>query len=557
MRNLIFIGFVGLLASTSLIGCSDQPFDDGPAVDPTAPRIHITSPERGTFAGDVDSIEVKGTAIDDTIVASVVVNGVAATVNADGTFSATVPVTAGTNLLHAVAKDAQGNTGKETRAVVAGPTQSLDQIVPQAITASMSAQTFDAIGRGAGNYIESANLTAMVTPLNPVANVGTTNGEPDCLYGQAHVTGVDIGSSTIKLIPQDGGLGIDATLDNIRVTMHLQWAVSCLDGSRDVTITATRVRVGGLFGVGLDFFGAIDFNLTNPNVQVTGFNVNLGGVPQTIIDMLDLDTRLGPVLAYATKKFVTPMLNDSLAGLNETKTIDLLGKQVDITVMPSRVDFDFNGMMIELDTELRAHGDVGEFVLAPNTQPVMDVTQGFQLAVADDAVNQMLTSFWSAKGMELGLDLKTGPYGEVGKLYDRVEIAAKVPPFIDASGGSLKLTVGDLMATFKNGESVATQVAINAHVELKVAADATTGALRLDVGQPVVYVDILDENIDGANALSNAQFEVITSFALSRVVAFGSGAVGAIPLPSAGGVSVKNVSVSQQTGYLVVGGEIQ
>jgi hypothetical protein len=557
MRNLTLLGFVGLLSTHALIGCSDQPFDDGPAIDPTAPRIHITSPERGTFAGDVSSIVVQGTASDDTLVTSVTVNGVAAVVNADGTFQATVPAAVGTMLLHAEAKDAQGNVGKETRAVVAGPTQSLDRVVGSAITASMSAQTFDAIGRGASNYIATADLTALVSGANPVVDMGTTNGQPDCLYGQASITGVDIGSSTIKLIPQSGGLGIDATLDNVRIDAHLQWAVSCVDGSRDVTITASRVHVTGLFGVNLDATGNFDFKLANQNVDITNFNVNLGGVPQTIIDLLDLDTRMGPVLGWATERFVVPMLNNSLAGLNETKTVDLLGKPVDITVMPTSVDFDVTGMLIVLDTEMRAQGDTGEFVLAPNTQPVMDKSQGFQLAVADDAVNQMLTSFWSAKGMEMGLDLKTGPYGDVGKLYDRVELAAKVPPFIDASGGSLKLTVGDLMATFKNGSSVATQVAVNAQVELKVTSDPATGALRLDVGTPTTYVDILDENIDGANALSNAQFEVITSFALSRVVAFGSGAVGAIPLPAAGGVAVKNVSVSEQTGYLVVDGEIQ
>src|SRR5690606_33530074 len=118
-----------------------------------------------------------------------------------------------------------------------------------------------------------------------------------------------------------------------------------------------------------------------------------------------------------------------------------------------------------------------------------------------------------------------GSYGEVGRLYDRVELSAKVPPFLDASDKALRLTVGDLIATFKNGGAVATQVAVNAQVELKVAA-GTDGALRLDVGQPTIHVDVLDENVDGANQLSNAQFEAVSSFALSRVVAFGSSALG-------------------------------
>src|SRR5690606_3439677 len=107
-------------------------------------------------------------------------------------------------------------------------------------------------------------------------------------------------------------------------------------------------------------------------------------------------------------------------------------------------------------------------------------------------------SYWAADGMEVGLDLANGSYGEVGRLYDRVELSAKVPPFIDASGTSLRLTIGDLVATFKNGSAVATQVAVNAQLELAVVA-GQDGALRLDVGAPTIHVDVLDENIDGAN----------------------------------------------------------
>jgi len=550
------------LTATALIfvaAACDNAYDpDAPAIDPTAPKVHITSPARGTFAGAVGAIEVKGTAIDDTAVTSVTVNGVAAVVLTDGTFTASVPVTPGTNLLHAIAKDAQGNTGKETRAVVAGKLSTIDRTITQAITASLSAQTFDAIGRGAGKFIQDASLTSMVTPMNPVVDYGSDNGAPDCLYAQAHITGLDVVKSTVSLAPQAGGLYIDATLEGVRMDTHLQWAVSCLDGSRNVAVGATKIRVRGMFAVGIKPGGEFDIKLQNPNVTVTGFNVDLGGVPQQIIDYLDLDTRMGPIIGWATERFVVPMLNNSLNGLNETKTIDVFGKKIDIALSPNRIEFDVVGAVVMLDSELRAQGDEMSpgFVYVANTLPAMDKSQGFQLAIADDAANQLLSSMWAAKALEVGLDLKTGSYGEVGKLYDRVEITAAVPPYIDATGDGLKMTIGDLIATFKNGESIATQVAINAQVELKVAA-AEGGGIRLDVGAPTVYVDILDENIDGANALSNAQFEAIATFALGRVIAVGSGSVGAIPLPSVGGVSVADVKVSQQTGYLVVDGEVQ
>ena len=542
------------VALLAIVGCADHAYDpDAPAIDPNAPRVHITSPARGTIAGDVKTLTVKGTATDDSNeIASVTVNDVAATVAADGTWTAQVTLAPGTNLLHAIAKDKQGNQGKESRAVVAGPMATLARQVPDAITATLSAQTFDAIGRGAAGFIESGNLMTVVQGMNPVVDVG---GGPDCLYGQASITSMTVGNADILMAPQTGGIFMSGELTNVRIGMHLQWAVSCLDGSRDIVISAQKVGVQGMLRVGIvgrDF----DIRLENQNVQITGFDLQLGGVPGEIVDMLSLDSAMGPILGWATERFVVPMLNKSLAGLNDTKTIDVLGTQVDVDVKPSQISFTNIGGKVLLHTTLRAKQDSGSFVFVPNTLPTMDMSHGFQLAVADDAANQLLTSMWSAKGLDKTLELATGTYGEVGKLYDSVELAVAVPPFVDATDGKLTLTVGDMVASFKNASSVVTQVAINAQVELEVVKGAD-GKLRFDIGTPTVYVDVIDEGIEGSNQLSNAEFEAIASFALTRIVAVGSGSVGAIPLPSVGGVSVTNLNIENQNGYLIVDGEVQ
>lgn len=543
-----------IIALAAAAGCADKAYDpNAPAIDPNAPRIHITSPARGTFAGDVHTVTVTGTATDDTAVTSVTVNGVAATFTTDGTWTAEVPVTAGTNLLHAIATDAQGNAGKESRAVVAGPMANLAQEVPQAITATLSAQTFQAIGKGTAGFLTQGDLAPMVASSNPVWDLG---GGPDCLYVQASITSVTFGKADVTLAPQDGGLWLDVELDQANIGMHLQYAAACVDGSRDITIGASHISVSGNMTVGVagrDF----DIHLDNPNVSITGFNVELGGIPGAIVDMLHLDTAVGPLLGWATEKFVVPMLNKALAGLNSTKTMSVLGTMVDIDMKPSDIQFSSAGAIVILDTSLRAHGDSGQFVFTDNTVPTMDVSHGFQMAVADDAANQLLTSLWSAKALDKTLDLKNGSYGEVGKLYDSVEISAAAPPFVDASDTGLVLTIGDLMATFKNGGSIVTNVAINAQVDLRVSSNAD-GSLHFDVGNPTTYVDVLDDaSVDGANQLSNADFEAITSFALSRVIAVGSGSLAAVPLPSVGGVSLQNLTVAEQTGYLVVDGEVQ
>jgi hypothetical protein len=552
MRNLAIIA-IGL----GLVGCSDNPYDpNGPAIDPNAPRVHITTPTRGTIAGDVQTVTVSGTVSSKNKITSVTVDDVDAVVAEDGTWTATVPVSPGTNLLHAVATDSQHQTGKESRAVVAGPMSKIDMQVPNAITATLSAQTFAAIGKGAGNFITGGDLASMVEAKNPVIDVG---GGPDCLFAQASITSFTVKGANITLKPQTGGLLVDAELDNVLVGMHVDYAVACVNGSRDITVGASHVSVSGNMTVGL-LNGAFDIHLDNPNVSITGLDIELGGLLGQVVDMLDIAGAIGPILGWATEKFVVPMLNKSLAGLNNTKTISVLGAMVDVSVKPSAINFSDAGGLVELDTSLRAHGDnlAPGFVYVPNTLPAMDLSHGFQLAVADDAANQLFASLWAAKALDQVIDLHTGPYGDIGQLYDSVELKASVMPYVDATSGALKLTVGDLMATFRNGEIVATAVAISAEVDLKVTNDPS-GAIRLDVGQPTTYIDVLDDSdgVQGANQLSSSQFEQISSFALSRIIAVGSGSVGAIPLPTIDGVAVTNLTVNEQTGYVVVDGAVQ
>jgi hypothetical protein len=547
-----------LFALIAVAACSDHPYDpDGPAIDPNAPKIHITSPDRGSIAGDVHTIVVTGTASDDTGVASVTVNDVPAALAGDGTWTATIPVVPGTNLIHAIATDAQSNTGKESRSVVAGPMSALAMQVPNALTASLSAQTFDAIGRGAAGYIKTADLEAMIAPANPVIHAGDPDG-PDCLYGQAHITSMTVGDAAVTMAPQAGGLYLDAELSNVKIGMHLQWAVSCLDGSRDITIAASHISVTGNMAIGLTATKDFDIQFDNPNVSLTGFDLELGGIPGEIVDLLHIDTALGPVIGWATEKFVTPMINSSFQSLNTTKTIAVLNSMVDVSVKPSKLDFSAQGAIIQLDTSIRAHGDTGKFVFVDNIVPAMDLSHGFSLAVADDAANQALASMWSAKGLDDTITLNNGSYGDIGTLYDSVSIATMAPPFVDASNpqNGLVLTIGDLMASFKNGAQTTTEAAFNAQVGLKVTT-GSDGTLKFDVGQPTVYVDVLDEGVEGANQLSNAQFEAVSSFALARVISVGSASLGSIPLPAVGGVGVTDLAINPQTGYLVVAGDVQ
>src|SRR3569623_2135650 len=77
-----------ILALAAAAGCADKAYDPtAPAIDPNAPRVHITRPARGSIAGGVPMVTVTGTETDDTAVASVTVNDIPTTLAADGTWT--------------------------------------------------------------------------------------------------------------------------------------------------------------------------------------------------------------------------------------------------------------------------------------------------------------------------------------------------------------------------------------------------------------------------------------------------------------------------------------
>ena len=136
--------------------------------------------------------------------------------------------------------------------------------------------------------------------------------------------------------------------------------------------------------------GAQDANSANAFGIVVGI---LAAAPVPVTQVMPLETKeatgLGKnatkseIIGWATERFVVPMLNKAFNGLNETKTIEVFGKKIDIALSPNKIEFDVVGAIIMLDSELRAQGDQASpgFVFVANTLPAMDKSQGFQLAI--------------------------------------------------------------------------------------------------------------------------------------------------------------------------------
>src|SRR5687767_12935795 len=156
MRNLITLSTGLLLAITAC--------DGGLGTLPEPPVLKITSPQRSLLQNGAGPVMVTGMVTPNSegdAIDKVIVNGVQATVNADGTFQAQVMIKPGATMIQTVARDVDGGEAKDTRAVHAGDLRPNGTPIERAVGAAISKEAFGKIAGAAGTFVENMNIMAM------------------------------------------------------------------------------------------------------------------------------------------------------------------------------------------------------------------------------------------------------------------------------------------------------------------------------------------------------------------------------------------------------------
>ncbi len=518
---------------------------------PALPLLEVTSPARGTMTEGLTTIEVTGTArpgLDGEAVMAVTVNGARAAVAADGSFAVAVALAPGVSFLETLAIDAAGRQEADTRAVVTGTMRPADQMIDNAISAALSAAAFDRLADAAGRLVEESDLGAFVAPFNPVLARGLNNGREDCLYGKVSVRpGLDVTTAAIAVVPVEDGLALDVDLRGLVVPLHARYAAACIGGATDITVRASRARIRGTLAI-MVAGGRFDVRLGTPQVTLEGFNLQASGVPGAVLDLLDLDRATGDVLAWAVERFMAPVLDQALRGVAVgPQQLDILGQTVEVAVTPAGIALDPGGAEIMLDGRLRLIGSDARFVYTDDQVPPARTGAGFELAVSDDTINQALSGFWSAGALSVR---RAEPLG----MYDGVVLEALLPPLVSAAGdGSLRVAMGDLMVDFQAGGDTLTRVAFNLELTLRVEPNPSyNGAARLTIGMDRLTANVLSNS----TGVADDQLETIFPGVARIMVDTLAPILGGIPLPSVYGISVTDLRVGGDQGYVTVAGDL-
>lgn len=547
MRNLLLATSLALLGTA----CTDS---IGELKDP--PVLQVTSPQRSFIRDHAGTVLVTGTVapnVDGTPVSKVMVNNVPATINADGSWMATIDVKPGATLIHTEAVDADGGKATDTRSIEAGELRMPGANVENALTTAISTNAFAKIANAAGSLIQTMDFKPMLEPMNPVMHSGDESGE-DCLFARLYIDDFTMQDATITLVPVAGGLSFSAKLDGVDVPGRARYAVACVSGSNTVRVQASSVLIKGTLLVTPDGMNGFATELANPTVQLTGLDISASGLPGTVLDMLPLDSLIQYLAPIAAKMFMGPMVNKALGGLAGPKQLMVLGKTITVEVSPTDVSFDTDGGLVTLDMKMLIAGTENSqgFVFTDNGYPSMDPGNGLQLGLADDLANSALSQLVATGMLNLHMPVQGGT-------FDGSDIAMTSPPMIsaDPSSGMMRLVLPDMISTFTQSGAPVGRAAINATVDLKVSPAENGAAIAIELGTPEIHADTLTD-IENQTLLTDEDLSRAVELTLDSQLASVATLLASIPLPALpAGIVMKDMSVSADDGYVMMKGALQ
>ena len=534
-----------LAGVTACASSSSQPGNDAP------PVLQVTSPARGATV-DGATLTVTGTATGGAGL-TVTVDNTEVPLAKDGSFTATVPATAGISIIETHAKDAAGHDVRDVRAVLAGTLAPTDGTQAATIAAHASPAVLTAIGNAVAADAQAVDYTSVAQQLNPVYNNG------GCLGAVVNITSVSVGNIDVQLTPQSGALATAVTIHDVTVKAHVDFKVACIGGSDTLTVSSSAAHVGGDLGVMVSG-GKLVTSLPSASVSLDDFNLSVGGIPSAVVNLFEgtVKSKVQTALQNAILNNVPPIANDKLAGLL-AKPFDakLLGVDTQLTVTPTTATIAPTGMLVAVDSKVAVTGgDGGVFLERPALDPSMlvDATQNLGVAIANDVVNQLLGGLWAAGGFDQTVPMSS--LGPLSGLLDpdatQLSVSLSLPPTAETDGsGKLQLAIGDAIIKVQDASGNDLQ-SIALSVQTSIAAGpAQNGALSLTLGTPTVYAQVLGQADDGSRPLTDMQVEALVSGAWNLVGQQAGNALGKLPMPSIAGVQLGVPTVDAASNFVV------
>jgi len=559
-------------SSTATPGTT-PPVASGPDTSPSV--VTLTSPQRGEHTTQT-AIMVTGTAVDQSGVSYLVVNGAAVLVGANGAFAAAVPVVSGLNVIELRCGDALGHEARTVLPVLAGAFLPETSNVSDAVAVRLNRPAFDAIERLAATQLGGVNLAQMIMAQNPLFS-------GNYLLADVTVTAqsATFGAPTLDLTPVAGGLRVHVELPNIDVRVRAAGRlVSLVNYSLNVAVTADKATLDAVAVVSVAN-GVVTTTLQNTTVTLDNFRFDIGGIP-TFLENLARNAVKNLIQDQIKKQVETIVpreVNKAIAGATGPIVQTVLGRQVTLVLVPKLVLFDADGALVITDGDLRVPPLAG---VTPPTSPGSLITAGgrpshgptpsFHASLNDDMLNRVGHAAWKSGLMNMKID-QTAAVGLglpawfpmdafllqiffpqlVGQVNPadplELELSTGAPATFRtlAAPGLLEAGLGDLtIAVYVAPAGRPRQLVLKVGVQALLPVSPSLGAnnvLKVDVsGRPTIKTDVFETPLVALNELAIENF---VDFIAPPVLQLLPRAWSGFPLPLYPGVSPRNVQFTR------------
>lgn len=360
-------------------------------VDPIPPRIDITAPARGTWT-EAGQVDLAFTVTDESGLASVTRNDLSVDPGLGPNFQLSgVPLSPGLNLMLLEATDAAGNSAREHVAILSGATRDPGAVLPGAARLHIGNAGIDAIERLALRVLEEQDLAALV-PVDSLPDLGPfVIAVDEITYRRP---------ATLELTPEPERLAFRMRLEALAIQLGLRVnqrpLVPAFIGNSFVEISGYIIPsiVDGQVRIALEdidaAFGDFEFQLR----EVPEFEEN----PQAGETFLaELATAVVEVFAA---ELVTGLIDQALGGLDTSFDLELLGAQLTLALIPSRIVVSQRGISVVIDGRVDLANPapgapaVPGYVTTPSNWTGAPQTDQIGIAVDDDFFNLFLYQIW-------------------------------------------------------------------------------------------------------------------------------------------------------------------
>lgn len=494
---------------------------------------------------------------DDFDVASVSVNGVAATLNAvTGNFDAGVPVAFGMNFLDVVATDTLGLENSTTCFVLAAEHYTPEgnhvagavglRLDPRAIDGPNG--QLDSLGAILQEVLSGPELRALVNQglvgANPIndGSCGIFACEPDVNYNAGSLSW-NTPNSSVSLI--NGGLRVQVTIPNVHATVRACGTTCCIGGS---TIGVSISSIQATVNFSLQLQGGVMRAAVagTPTVTVGDVSLDGSGFCGFLIDLIEdvFDDKVRNAVRSALVSFINSDVGPILDGLVSSLDISALGQTFSVPRLDGSgtVDVQFGLQMSSLQiTTARALLGIGTR-FTPSSPAHARQSSG----IAQRTASALLDPPGTSSARPLGLSVHEGTLNQVMHALWRGGFFQASLPLGDGGTALLDARLPPVVAVRPNNEAELMLGGIGAVVTLPgvlsnpvslTFGGRATATLSLQNDDLVFGGLVLDEVFVATETpLSQGQRDALESFLSTILQDLLVGAINdglpALPIPS-------------------------